>query len=331
LTQLLAHLSLNWRAGGASAASAYFVVPEPIRMLNFKTPRICALGLAFAVSSALPVMICATSAGAATVLAKVNGKEITDEDLKLADQDLGSAVPRQLTGKARDSYLLDYLIDGQLVAQKAEADKLDQTADFPNQLAYYREKLLMEALLSKVAKDATTDAALKAAYDDAAKQAKPETEIHARHILVATKEEAEAALKRIKAGEDFAKVAKEVSKDPGSEGGDLGWFTKDRMIPEFADAAFKLDVGQVSDPVHTQFGWHIIKVEGKRQTSFPPFDQVKDQVERYVVQKAQADMITDLRKNAKIERMDDAADAAKPDATKPDATKTDPKADPNKK
>ncbi len=130
---------------------------------------------------------------------------------------------------------------------------------------------------------------MKKAYDDAAKQQKPETEIHARHILVATKEEADAALKRIKAGEDFAKVAKDVSKDPGSDGGDLGWFTKDRMIPEFADAAFKLDVGQVSDPVHTQFGWHIIKVEGKRQTTFPPFDQVKDQVERYVVQKAQAD------------------------------------------
>ena len=79
-------------------------------------------------------------------------------------------------------------------------------------------------------------------------------------------------MKRVKAGEDFAKVAKAVSKDPGSEGGDLGWFTKDRMIPEFADAAFKLQVGQVSDPVKTQFGWHIIKLEGRRQTSFPPFE-----------------------------------------------------------
>lgn len=273
-------------------------------MLNFKTLRICALGLAFAVSSVAPAVLCATSAGAATVLAKVNGKEITDEDLKLADQDLGQAIPRQLTGKARDSYILDYLIDGQLVAQKAEADKLDQTADFPKKLAYYREKLLMEALLNKVAKDAATDAALKAAYDEAAKQAKPETEIHARHILVATKEEADAALKRIKAGEDFAKVAKEVSKDAADQGGDLGWFTKDRMIPEFADAAFKLNPGEVSEPVKTQFGWHIIKVEDKRVKPTPTFDQVKGQIENYVAHRAQAQLVDNLRKTATIERLD---------------------------
>ncbi len=287
-------------------------------MSKLKTLRACAFGLIFAVSSALPALICAAPAGA-TVLATVNGKEITDEDVKLAAEDLGPSIPHQLQGKARDAYILDYLIDGQLVAQKALADKLDQTPAFPKKLAYYREKLLMEALLSQVAKAAVTDAAMKKVYDEAAKAQKPETEIHARHILVATKEEAEAALKRVKAGEDFAKVAKEVSKDSGSDGGDLGWFTKERMIPEFADAAFKLQVGQISDPVHTQFGWHIIKVEGKRQTSFPPFDQVKDQLARYVVQKAQSELITELRKTAKIDRLEPAADP-----------KADPKADPAK-
>lgn len=274
--------------------------------------RACALCLAFATTSLLPAVVFSTTASAATVLAKVNGKEITDEDLKLAAEDLGPAVPRQLQGKARDAYLLDYLIDGQLVAQKAAADKLDQTPDFPQKVAYFREKILMESLLGKIAKDSATEAAMRKVYDEAAKADKPEMEIHARHILVATKEEADAALKRVKGGEDFAKVAKEVSKDPGSEGGDLGWFTKERMVPEFADAAFKLDVGQVSDPVKTQFGWHIIKVEGKRQSSFPPYDQVKDQVARFVVQKAQSELIADLRKNAKIERTDAAptADAA---------------------
>ncbi|MGC2225088.1 MAG: peptidylprolyl isomerase, partial [Methylocella sp.] len=89
---------------------------------------------------------------------------------------------------------------------------------------------------------------------------------------------------------------------PGSEGGDLGWFTKDRMVPEFADAAFKLEVGQVSDPVKSPFGWHIIEVLDKRQKTFPPFDQVKDQITRYVVQKAQTALVADLRKTAKIER-----------------------------
>ena len=93
-----------------------------------------------------------------------------------------------------------------------------------------------------------------------------------------------------------------MSKDPGSEGGDLGWFTKERMVPAFADAAFKLQDGQISEPVKTQFGWHVIQVEGHRTKSFPPFDQVKDQIVRYAVQKAQSDLILQLRNGAKIER-----------------------------
>lgn len=276
-----------------------------------------ALGLAFALCSVVPAVMSVAPAHAA-VLAKVNGQPITDEDVKLAGEDLGANIPRQLEGKARDAYILDYLIDGDLVAQKAIADKLDQSPDFAKKVAYYRQKLLMEALLTKVAKEAATDDAMKKVYDAAAKAQKPELEIHARHILVATKAEAEAALKRIKAGEDFAKVAKEVSKDPGAEGGDLGWFTKERMVPAFAAAAFKLKPGQVSEPIQTQFGWHIIKVEGERQSKFPPFDKVKDQLEHYVVQKAQAQLITELRKGAKIERTDTPAPApgAKPDAAK---------------
>jgi len=163
----------------------------------------------------------------------------------------------------------------------------------------------MEALLTNVAKAATTDEAERQAYDEAAKAHPPMPEIHARHILVPTEEEAKAALARVKNGEDFAKVATELSKDPASEGGDLGWFTKDRMVPEFADAAFKLEPGQISDPVKSQFGWHIIKVEEKRMQTFPPFEQVKDQAARYVAQKAQGDLIASLHAGAKIERMDE--------------------------
>jgi peptidyl-prolyl cis-trans isomerase C len=285
--------------------------------------RASALGLAFLVAAAAPLSILATGASAA-VLAKVNGKEITDEDLKIAAEDIGANLPPQLEGKAREAYLLDYLIDGELVAQKAASEKLDQDPEFPKKLAYYREKLLMESVLGKLAKDAATDEAMKKTYEEAAAAQKPETEVHARHILVATEDDAQAALKRLKAGEDFAKVAKDVSKDPGSEGGDLGWFTKDRMVPEFADAAFKLDPGQISDPVKSQFGWHIIKVEGKRQKTFPPFAEVKDQVARYVVQKAQSDLIVKLRKDAKIERTADAPTEGAAPATPapaPDATK----------
>ncbi len=237
-----------------------------------------------------------------TVLATVNGQKITQLDITLAAEDLGTNLPQQLKGKARDSYLLDYLIDGNLVAQKAKADKLDQTPDFGQKLLYANDKILMEAMLTQIAKGATDDAALHQIYDAAAKQQKPEDEIHARHILVATEADAQAVLKRLKAGEDFAKVAKETSKDPGSEGGDLGWFTKERMVPAFADAAFKLQPNTFSDPVKSQFGWHVIEVLGKRPKTFPPFDQVKDQIVRYSIQKAQSDLILDLRKTAKIER-----------------------------
>jgi peptidyl-prolyl cis-trans isomerase C len=277
--------------------------------VSTKTLRAGALGLGFALTFILAA-ISMTAPTAAEVLATVNGKEITDADLKIAAEDLGPSIPQQLQGKARDTYLLDYLIDSELVAQKAEGDKLDQDPDFAKRLAYYREKILAETLLSKIAETAVTPEKLQQTYDQAAKGETPQTEIHARHILVDTEADAQAALKRIKAGEDFAKVAKEVSKDGAADGGDLGWFTKDRMVPEFAEAAFKLNEGEVSDPVKTQFGWHIIKVEGKRQTTFPPFDQVKAQVQAFVIQQAQSELIQQLRKGAKIVR----SDAAAPDA-----------------
>jgi peptidyl-prolyl cis-trans isomerase C len=278
-------------------------------MIMMKPRHAIMLGLTWAFVSASPLSFAtadpaapAPAAATPKVLATVNGKKITEEDLKIAMEDLGSSVPQQLQGKARETYLLDYLVDSQLVVQQAMAQKLDQTPDFTEKLTYMHDKALMEIMLSDVAKAATTDEMLHKTYDDAAKAQKPETEVHARHILVPTEAEAQAALKRVKAGEDFAKVAKEVSKDPSAEGGDLGWFTKDRMVPEFAEAAFKLEPGQISDPVKSQFGWHIIKLEGKRQKSFPPFDEVRDQIVRYVVQKAQSELIVKLRDSAKIER-----------------------------
>jgi peptidyl-prolyl cis-trans isomerase C len=268
------------------------------------------LGLSVAVSAQTPPKPAPAASPAAeapppapgTVLATVNGKPITQEDLDMAAEDIGPGISQQLKGKAKDAYILDYLIDGNLVAQKAAADKTAEGPDFAKKLAYAKDKLLMESVLTKIAKSATSDEALHKIYDDAAKGQKPEEEIHARHILLATEGDAQAVLKRLQAGEDFAKVAKETSKDPGSEGGDLGWFTKDRMVPAFADAAFKLKDGELSTPIKSQFGWHVIQLEGRRQKTFPAFDKVKDQIARYAVQKAQSELIASLRKDAKIER-----------------------------
>jgi peptidyl-prolyl cis-trans isomerase C len=253
------------------------------------------------------------------VLATVNGSDITEDDVRIAAADLGPALPPQLQGPQREAYVVDYLIDLKLAAAQANQDKLGDNPDFAKKMAYYHDKVLMEDLLGTIAKAATTPEAERKVYDDAAKAQPPETEVHARHILVPTEAEAKAALERVKKGEDFAKVADEVSKDPGAQGGDLGWFTKDKMVPEFAAAAFKLEPGQVSDPVKSEFGWHVIKVEGKRQKAFPPFDQVKDQVARYVAQKAQSDDIAKLRNAAKIDRMTPAPAGAAPAAGAPAA------------
>ncbi len=255
------------------------------------------------VAAAALIGLAALSPASAKVMATVNGTEITDEDVRIATADLGPSLPAQLQGPAREAYVVDYLIDLKLAAQQATVQKLGDAPDFAKKLAYYHDKVLMEDLLGSIAKAAVTPEAQKKVYDDAAKAQPPETEVHARHILVPTEDEAKAALARVKKGEDFAKVADEVSKDPGSQGGDLGWFTKDKMVPEFAAAAFKMEAGQISDPVKSEFGWHVIKVEGKREKSFPPFEQVKDQVARYVAQKAQSDDITKLRSEAKIDRM----------------------------
>ena len=178
----------------------------------------------------------------------------------------------------------------------------------------------MEALLAQAGKAAVTDAAMHQVYDDAVKQMPPEQEVHARHILVPTEEEAKAIEAELKKGADFATLAKEKSKDPGAaDGGDLGYFTKDQMVPEFAEAAFKLDKGQVSEPIHTQFGWHIIKVEDKRTKPTPSFDQVKAQLQNYVAHRAQAELVDNLRKSAQIERLDKPAPAPDPATLNPAA------------
>src|SRR5438105_7637693 len=133
-----------------------------------------------------------------------------------------------------------------------------------------------------------------------------EEEVRARHILVETEDEAKTILEQVKGGADFAALAKEKSKDPSAQegGGDLGYFTKSQMVPEFAEVAFKMYPGQLSNPVKTQFGWHIIKLEDKRNRQPPPFEVVKDQIYNYVARRAQAEFVAQLRETAKIERLD---------------------------
>jgi len=237
------------------------------------------------------------------VVARVNGAEIRQSDLNMAEEDVGNQVA-QMAPDAKREYLINFLADMMLVAKAAEAKKMQDSADFKRKLNLARTKLLMEQFLQAEAKTAVTEAAMRKVYDEAVGQMSKEPEVRARHILVETEDEAKAVLAELKKGADFAELAKSRSKDPGSaEGGDLGYFTKDQMVPEFSEVAFKLDKGALSDPVKSQFGWHIIKVEDKREKQPPEFDKVKDQLETYVVRRSQVEMITKLRQEAKIERL----------------------------
>ena len=192
-----------------------------------------ASALAFAAAFALGAWAPAAHADPKT-LAKVDGAAITDDDVKDALIDLGGSLPEQLQGAERDKYVVNYLIVQKLVAKKAAADKVDQSPEYQRKLDYFKDKDAMQIVLEAASKAAVNDAAEKKTYDEAAAQQPPEPEIHARHILLPSEDEAKAALKRVKDGEDFAKVAAELSKDKGGgDGGDLGWFTKDRMVPEF--------------------------------------------------------------------------------------------------
>ena len=242
------------------------------------------------------------------VIARANGVDIRQSDLAFADEEIGGNVPAQMTPEQKREYLITYLADVIVLAQAAEQQRLGDKPEVQHQVAFERNKVLMEALLRNAGKAALTDDAMHKVYDEAVKKMTSEEEVHARHILVASEDEAKAIEAQLKGGADFAAIAKEKSKDPGAaNGGDLGYFTKDQMVPEFAEAAFKLDKGQISDPVHTQFGWHIIKVEDKRIKPTPTFDQVKGQIENFVTHRAQAELVDNLRKSAKIERLDQPA------------------------
>jgi peptidyl-prolyl cis-trans isomerase C len=262
--------------------------------------------LAFALLAGLPVR----AEDANPVLAKVNGAEIRASDVALAEEELGPSLA-QMDPATKKENVLSFLIDMKIVSKEAEDKKIADRDDFKTRLAFARNRLLMDNLLAVEGKAATTDENMKKVYEDAAKQITGEQEVHARHILVETEDQAKKIEEDLKKGADFAELAKKESKDPGaSDGGDLGFFTKDQMVPEFSTAAFALEPGKISDPVKTQFGWHVIKVEEKRTRKAPDFEQVKPQIETYVVRKAQADYVAKLRTAAKVERMDKPEDAA---------------------
>ncbi|MBV9975486.1 MAG: peptidylprolyl isomerase [Hyphomicrobiales bacterium] len=257
-----------------------------------------------------------TSAAPDKVVATVNGAPIKESDITIAEQDIGSQL-QSVPETSRRDYLIRFMADLKLGAQAAEQAKLQDGPDFAQRVEYFRDKILLDDLMFKEGAKADTPEARKKLYDETVSKLPPETELHARHILVEDEATAKQVADRAKKGEDFLALSKEFSKDPGSaaDGGDLGWFTKDKMVKEFSDAAFKLEPGQISDPVKSQFGWHIIKVEEKRTKPVPEFAQVQDQIGNYLVQRAQQTLLLSLREKAKIVQLEKPTAPAQPDAS----------------
>ncbi len=236
-----------------------------------------------------------------TVIATVNGNKITQKDLDQASADLDPQIS-QLPEEQRRVAALAAIIDIKAFAVKAEADKLDQTADFKSRMAFLKERALHNEYFKQQVIDKITDADVRARYDKEIAAMPATNEVRARHILVKTKEEAEAIIKQLDGGASFEDIAKEKSTDgSAAQGGDLGYFGQGQMVPEFEKAANELEIGKYSKtPVQTQFGFHVIKLEDKRVKQPPAFDQVKDQVKSMLIRDRYTDLIKQELTSLKI-------------------------------
>lgn len=239
------------------------------------------------------------------VVARVDGKDITEAQIDLADNDIGAELSNVPADQKR-AVLLEFLIEHQLLANEAEKAKLAKGEEFEQRLAYYRRRAMRDAFFENGIRDQISIKAAEAIYKDQVKGVKPEIEVHARHILVKEEKEAKELVKELANGGDFIELAKKKSKGPSAaNGGDLGYFTKGRMVKAFEEAAFPLKKGEISAPVKTKFGWHIIKVEDKRARPVPGFDDVKDRIMASLIQRKAQDVVAKLQKDGKIEVLDE--------------------------
>lgn len=266
--------------------------------------RFCRLLLAPALCTLVLVAAIAASAQE-RVVAKVNGKDITEADMRLAEAEIGNELG-SLPAETRRRVLLEYLIETQLFADAADREKLGSGAHFDDRMQYWRRRALRDAYFERSVKSTVSSTEARKVYDQEVSGARPEEEVRARHILVDSEQRAKEVFEKIAHGEDFGRMAKEHSKDPGSkdDGGDLGYFSRGQMVPQFEEAAFKLKKGDISSPVQTKFGWHLIKVEDRRSRGAPPFEEIKDRLLASMIHRKAQEVATSLREKAKLEYVD---------------------------
>ena len=264
------------------------------------------------------------------VVAKVGDTEITEADLAFAAQDLGKELQRFPPAQWR-KLLLDVMVDMELMAHAAREDGLDKDPDFQRQLDFLKLRALRNAYLAQKIDGAVTDEEVQAAYDKEFADFEGPEEINARHILVKEKAEAEAIIAELDGGADFAELAREKSTGPsGPNGGSLGYFVKGQMVPSFEAAAFALEPGTYTkEPVESKFGWHVIKLEDKRQQEKPAFDQVANGLRQQLMRERYDARMAELKDQVAVEIVEEslakaegAGAAAEDGAAADDAAKT---------
>ena len=262
---------------------------------------------------AVPLVASLPAAAQDTVVAKVNGKNLTEGDLKYAEAEIGADIGN-LPEATRRRVLIEYLIENQLFADAAEAQKLGSGAAFDQRLQYWRRRALRETYFDTSVKSSVSEDEARKLYDAQVAQlaqTKAEEEVKASHILVKEEALAKDIASKLKVGDDkgFADAAKANSLDPGSkeEGGSLGYFGKGQMVPQFEEAAFKLKKGEISAPIQTQFGWHIIRLDDRREKpapKIPEFATVKERIIASLMHKKAQETLDGLRSKATLEYVD---------------------------
>ncbi|CUX45338.1 peptidyl-prolyl cis-trans isomerase [Agrobacterium tomkonis CFBP 6623] len=286
------------------------IVPERFKMLRYN--KIAAAVIVATLGLQLPAF-----AQEDKVVAKVGDLEIHQSELDLA---MGNLDPQlaQLPDEQKKVAALSGAIDVKLLVKNASAEGLEKTEDFKKRMEFIQDRELHNAYFRKHVVDAVTADEVKARYDKEVAALPQEEEIKAAHILVASEDDAKDIIKQLDSGKDFAALAKEKSTDSNKDdGGDLGWFGKGRMVPEFEEAAFGLEKGAYTKtPVKTQFGFHVIKLEDKRIAPPPAFEQVEPQVRQLVMRDKYVALIEKAKADQKIEIMDETLKKGYDEATK---------------
>ena len=247
------------------------------------------------------------------VVATVGDETITEGDLGFAAEDMAQELS-QMPPEERRAFLVRILIDMKVMSTAAREAGMDQTEIFAQRRDYLEERALRRAYFAEAIAASVTEEAIQAEYDAFVGQFEPVDEVRASHILVESEEEANNLKAELDGGADFATLAREHSIDPGAaNGGDLGFFGKGMMVQPFEEAAFALDEGSVSAPVQSQFGWHIIRLEEKRQSAPPAFEQVAPQIQNQLLMRTFTEKVDELMAGVEV-TIEDADLKAKFDA-----------------